>query len=155
MKKLFVVILAGVILLSACGNAETGDIEIHDPWARPTAQGQNAAVYFQIHNHSKTADELIGVSTNVTDVAEIHESKMENDVMQMNMVSSIPLSADEEVNFEPGGYHVMLVGINQEFKAGDHIGVILHFKTHEDIVVNVSVGDGPSGMDDMNMDSGE
>jgi periplasmic copper chaperone A len=155
MKKTLITILAGIILLSACGSAEPSDIEIHDPWARPTAQGQNAAVYFQIHNHTENPDELIGVSTNVADVAEIHESKMENDVMQMSMVPSIPLGADEEVNFTPGGYHVMLVGINQEFKAGDHIGVILHFKNHEDIVVNVSVGDGPSGMDDMNMDHSE
>jgi copper(I)-binding protein len=49
----------------------------------------------------------------------------------------------------------MLVAIKQEFKAGDHISIILHFKNHEDIVVNVSVGDGPSGMDDMDMDHSE
>ena len=153
MKRLVVLILSAMLLLSACGASE--GIEVHDAWARPTAQGQNAAVYFQIHNHTENADELIDVSTNVTDIAEIHESKMENDVMQMNMVSSVSLDAYEEVNFTPGGYHVMLVGINQEFKAGDHIGIILHFKNHEDIVVNVSVGDGPSGLDDMNMDSSE
>ncbi|HKI55126.1 MAG TPA: copper chaperone PCu(A)C [Anaerolineales bacterium] len=144
-----VMLLLGIlaILLSACGGS--GDIEVHDPWTRPTAQGENAAVYFQLHNHSQNADELIGVSTNVTDNAEIHESKMVNDVMQMNMIPSLPLAADEEVNFAPGGYHIMLVGINQEFKAGDHIGVILHFKNHEDIVVDVAVGDGPAGMDNM------
>jgi copper(I)-binding protein len=49
----------------------------------------------------------------------------------------------------------MLVAIKQEFKAGDHISIILHFKNHEDIVVNVSVGDGPSGTDDMDMDHSE
>jgi copper(I)-binding protein len=82
---------------------------------------------------------LIGVSTNVADAAESHESVMENDVMRMELVSSIPLDADKEVNFTPGGYHIMLVNIKQDFKPGDHIGVILHFKDHEDIVVNVSV----------------
>jgi len=154
MKQIVVLMLSAALFLSACG-VEAGDIEIHDSWSRPTAQGENAAVYFQIHNHSQNADELIGVSTNVSDVAEIHESKMENDVMKMNMVPSISLSADEEVNFAPGGYHVMLVGINQEFKAGDHIGVVLHFKNHKDIVVDVTVGDGPTGMDNTEMDHSE
>lgn len=149
MKRVFMLIGSLTLLLSACGPTEAADIEVHDPWSRPTAQGQNAAVYFQIHNHTDSADELIGVSTTIADAAEIHESKMENDIMKMTMVSSLPLAPDEEVNFAPGGYHVMLVAIKQEFKAGDHIGIILHFKNHEDIVVNVSVGDGPSGMDDM------
>jgi hypothetical protein len=128
-----------VILLSACGSTTGEDIEVHNPWARPTAQGENAAVYFQIHNHSQTADELVGASSNISDDVEIHESKMVNDVMQMNMVSSMPLGADEEVNFEPGGYHIMMVNISQELKVGDHIGVILHFKNHEDIVVDVHI----------------
>lgn len=155
MKRAIMLIGIATILLTACGATEAVDIEVHDPWSRPTAQGQNAAVYFQIHNHTENADELIGVSTTVADVAEIHESKIENDVMKMTMVPSIPLAPDEEVDFVPGGYHVMLVAIKQEFKAGDHISIILHFKNHEDIVVNVSVGDGPSGMDDMDMDHSE
>jgi len=141
-KQTIVLWLIGAFLISACG--ATGDIEVHDAWARPTAQGENAAVYFQIHNHTENPDELIGVSSNFADAAEIHESKMENDVMQMNMISSIPLGADEEVNFAPGGFHVMLVSIKQEFKAGDHIAIILRFKNHEDIVVNASVGDAPA-----------
>ena len=150
MNRIISILFSAVFILSACGASR--DIEVHNPWARPTAKGENAAVYFQIRNQSQNADELIGVSTAAADVAEIHESKMENDVMQMNMVPSIPLGADEEVNFAPGGYHVMLVRINQEFKAGDHIGVILNFKNHEDIVVDVTVGDTSASMDDMNME---
>jgi copper(I)-binding protein len=146
LKTILLSMLAGAILLSACG--APGDIEIHDPWARPTAQGENAAVYLQLHNHSQNADELIGASSNVSNNVEIHESKMENDVMQMNMVSSIPLGADEEVIFAPGGYHIMLVAIKQEFKTGDHIGVILHFRNHEDIVINVSVGNDPANSEE-------
>ena len=136
-RRISLVVLL-TFLLSACG--ASGDIEIHDAWTRPTAQGDNAAVYFQIHNHSQNADDLVGASSSVSDNVEIHESKMENDVMQMGMVSSVHLGADEEVIFAPGAYHIMLVNINQEFKAGDHIAVTLHFKNHEDIIVNVSVG---------------
>ena len=144
MKKLFIISI-WIFLLSAC--REKGDIEIHDAWVRPTAQSENAAVYLTIHNHSAKDDEIIGMSSNVADAIEIHESKMENDIMKMNMLTSLPIAADEEVIFMPGGLHIMLVKIEQEFKAGDHIGVILQFKNHEDIVVNVSVGDAPANTD--------
>jgi copper(I)-binding protein len=147
MKRSFLAIGILAFILSACGAGATGDIEVHNAWVRPAPQSENAAVYFTIHNHSNTEDELTGASSNVSDNVEIHESKMENDVMKMTMVPSIPLAADEEVNFVPGGYHILLVAIKQEFKAGDHIAVILHFKNHEDIIVNVSVGNDPANSD--------
>lgn len=127
-------------MLSACG-VVPGKIEVHNAWARPSAQGENAAIYFTIHNHSSGADELIGASSDMADNVEIHESKSENDIVQMTMLTSLPLGADEEIIFAPGGLHIMLVNINQEFKLGEHIGLILHFKNHEDLVVDVHIED--------------
>jgi copper(I)-binding protein len=98
-------------------------------------------VYFRIHNHTATDDELIGATSPAADVIEIHESKMENDVMRMSMLSSLPIAADEEFIFTPGGLHVMLVAVKQELVLGEHIGLILHFKNHADLVVEVHVED--------------
>ena len=139
MKKIIGLIVVLVAFLSAC--SAPGDLEVHQAWVRPTAQGENAAVYLTIHNHSANDDELTGVTTTVADMAEIHESKMENDVMQMSMVTSLPIAADEEIIFTPGGYHIMLVSIKQELVLGEHMGLILHFKNHEDIVVEVHIED--------------
>jgi len=150
MRRLILFFGILTLLLSACGNTAAGDIEIHDPWVRPTAQGENAAIYFQIHNHSVDDDEITGASSNIADVAEIHKSTMENDIMKMSLLTSLPIAAGEEVNFTLGGLHIMLVSIKQEIKAGDHVGVILHFKNHEDIVMNVSVGDAPVNSDEHN-----
>jgi copper(I)-binding protein len=146
MKKVFMALLAGVILLSACSTIE--DIEVHQAWSRPTPQGDTAAAYFELHNHTQTDDELIGASSTISDSVEIHESKMENDVMTMNMLSSISLPAGEELTFEPGGLHIMLIGIKQELKKGGKYELVLHFKNHADITVNVTVDDQPA-MDDM------
>jgi hypothetical protein len=148
MKRFILIFTSAVYFLSACGG--TGDIEAHNAWIRPTAQGENAAVYFQLDNHTQNADELIGASSNIADIVEIHESKMENDVMQMNMVPTIQLGVDDEVIFAPGGYHIMLISVEQELKSGDHIGVILHFRDHEDLVINVSVGDNAMDMENGN-----
>lgn len=139
MKKIIGLIVVLVAFLSAC--SAPGDLEVHQAWVRPTAQGENAAVYLTIHNHSTNDDELTGVTTTVADMVEIHESKMENDVMQMSMVTSLPIAADEEIIFTPGGYHIMLVSIKQELVLGEHMGLILHFKNHEDIVVEVHIED--------------
>lgn len=138
MKKTLIYSLFVVFLLTACSAVER-DIEIHNAWVRPTAQGQNAAVYFSLHNHTDTDEELLSISSNVTDTIEIHETKVENDVAQMTMLDSLPIAADEEITFGPGGLHVMLVGVQQELVLGEHIGIILHFREHADIVVNVHV----------------
>jgi len=137
MKHFFILLLTGAFLLTACSSPK--DIEVHSAWVRPTAKGENAAVYLTIHNHSDKDDELIGVSSTVADVIEIHESKMNNDVMTMNMLESLPLAAGEEVTFEAGGLHMMMTNIKQELALGEHIGIILHFKNHKDIVVNVHI----------------
>ena len=139
MKKIIGLIVVLVAFLSAC--SAPGDMEVHQAWVRPTAQGENAAVYLTIHNHSANDDELTGVTTTVADMVEIHESKMENDVMQMSMVTSLPIAADEEIIFTPGGYHIMLVNIKEELVLGEHMGLILHFKNHADIVVEVHIED--------------
>jgi len=146
MKRVVMFFLTGSLLLSACSAVE--DVEVHEAWARPAAQGNTAAAYFSLHNHTLSDDELIGASSIIADAVEIHESKMVNDVMTMNMVSSIPLKAGDELTFEPGGLHVMLVGVKQELKVGDEFELVLKFKNHTDIPVKVKVEeDGGMGDD--------
>jgi len=139
MKRIIISIIVVAAVLSAC--SAPGDMEVHQAWVRPTAQGETAAVYLTIHNHSASDDELVGATATVADAVEIHESKMENDIMQMRMVTSVPIAADEEIVFMPGSFHIMLVNIKEELVLGEHIGLILHFKNHDDIVVEVHIED--------------
>jgi hypothetical protein len=146
MRKFFVLTLALLIALSAC--SAPGEMEVHQAWVRPTAQGENAAVYLTLHNHSTTEDELTGATTTVADIVEIHETTMENDVMQMQRIPSLPIAADEEIIFTPGGLHIMLIDIKQELVLGEHIGITLNFKNHEDIVIEVHIEDSMPEEDD-------
>jgi copper(I)-binding protein len=136
-RELLILILIGAFLLTACG-AEKG-IEIHSAWMRPASQGENGAIYFVIHNHSSQADELISVISDIAAAAEMHESKMSGDIMQMGQVESVPLEAFAEIEFAPGGLHIMLVNLKQDVRVGDEIEIILHFKNSEDIKVTVPV----------------
>jgi copper(I)-binding protein len=146
MKKGIIAILTGLLVLSACGKKE--GIEISDVWARTSMQGMNSAVYFVIQNHNAGADELIGASSDVADAVEVHESKMEGEVMMMNRVEAVALEPSAKVEFKPGGYHVMLIGLKQDLKAGDEITVTLQFRDSPDITIQATVKDA-SGMQNM------
>lgn len=143
MKKVFLLFLTG-LLLSACTTKE--GIEIRGAWMRPTAQGDNGAVYFVLHNYSSKTDELVVASSDSAEAVELHESMiMDGDVMEMNMLTSLPLEASADVEFAPGGLHIMLVGLKEEAKFGDSIEITLHFKNSEDIIVYVPVQESGEG----------
>lgn len=132
-------VLGAALLLCSC-SAEEG-ISVHNAWIRPTAQGENGAVYFVLENHSAGTDELVSASSSVAESVEIHESSMVDgtDVMQMKQIFSVPLERGSETAFEPGGLHVMLVNVNRSLTMGEDIEITLHFKNYEDLPVTVSV----------------
>jgi periplasmic copper chaperone A len=151
MKKLLIFIVVGMFLTSGCGMRST-EIEVHDPWARTALKNENTAIYLIIHNHSENADEMIGASTDVAEITELHKTEEDaNGMMQMNLQSSVPLPADGEISFQPGGLHIMLTGLKQDLNIGDMVTLTLHFRTHADIVLSVPVVD-VAGMNHSNMD---
>ncbi|MFN8381022.1 MAG: copper chaperone PCu(A)C [Anaerolineales bacterium] len=157
MKKIFLFVVVGMLLLSACGSADAGHtdgegVEAHDYWARAALKDGTSAVYMLLHNHGTEDDALIGVSTDVAASAETHLSQVGADgTMQMIPQESIALPADGEVELKPGSYHIMLMGLVKDLNVGDEITVTLHFEKHEDITLTVPVIDaadmGGSGMD--------
>ena len=146
MNRILVFTLVIVLLLSGCAAPTAAGVEVQDAWTRPAAQGGTGAVYFVIH--SSAAEELVGVSSDVAEAVEMHESKMSGDVMEMRQMQSVPLGAGEEVIFEPGGLHVMLVNLRQDLNAGDEIDITLHFKNYQDIPLRVPVQDTPASEHD-------
>lgn len=137
MKRLVMILAAGMLALGACG---PGDIEVREPWARAAMKGGNSAIYLTLSNRSSSADELVGVSCDAAEAAEIHLSQMSPDgVMQMTPQESVPLAVDAKATFEPGGLHIMLIGLTRDLAAGDTIRAVLHFKSHADITIEVPV----------------
>ncbi len=125
------------LLLSACsGNGAGNGLETHSAWTRPAAQGANGDVYFTFHNHSSTANELTGASTDVAEAVEIQEGTG-------NRVESVPVKAFADMEFGPNGPHLTLVNLKEDLKLGDQFEINLHFKNSKDIKVRVSVRDTP------------
>ncbi|MFZ9252624.1 MAG: copper chaperone PCu(A)C, partial [Hylemonella sp.] len=99
------------ILAFSSGALSAQTVEIKDAWARATVPGQKASGAFMKITAKEDA-QLVGLSSPVAGVVELHEMKMEADVMRMRAVAGgLSLPAGKTLELKPGGYHVMLMDL--------------------------------------------
>jgi len=111
----------GALSIQAAGAAE---ISVSDAWARATMPGQKVSgAYMQIR--SDVDARLVGASSLAVPRVEVHEMKMDGDVMRMREVQSIELPKGKTVSLEPGGFHIMLMNLPKPIAAGDVIPLTL------------------------------
>ena len=118
---------------------KAGAITIGHPYARATAVGQPTGGGFMKLINGGGNDKLLSVSAEVSKAVELHEMKMEGDVMKMRQVEGIDLQAGKTVELKPGGYHVMFIGLKAPLKAGDSFPVKLKFEKAGEVTVDVKV----------------
>jgi copper(I)-binding protein len=104
-----------------------------------SGSGANSAAYLVIVNDGSEADSLIGVASEVADSAEMHETRIENNLAQMVPVSRVEVPAHGSIEFKPGGYHVMLVGLTQDLKVGNTLKLTLQFEKSGEITLDVPI----------------
>ena len=111
-----IALLASVTALAAlttgATQAQTADaaISIKDAWVRTTVPGQKATGAF-MKITAKEGTRLVGASTPVAGMAEVHEMKMDGDIMKMRGLPGLELPAGKTVELKPGGLHVMLMDL--------------------------------------------
>ncbi len=123
MKKL---LIASLLSLTATAWAQT-TVKVEDAWVRGTVATQKASGAFMRLTPSANA-RLVAVQSPVAGVVEIHEMAMEKDVMKMRQVPGLDLAAGRTLEFKPGGYHVMLMDLKQQLKAGESVPLTLVFE---------------------------
>jgi copper(I)-binding protein len=116
-------------LTAACmaASAQSTPVKVEGAWARATVQGQKGTGAFMSLT-SKDATQLVGVSTPVAGVAEVHEMKMDGDVMKMRALPLLDLPAGKKVDLKPGGYHIMLMDLKAPLAKDSTVPVTLLFK---------------------------
>lgn len=98
------------------------------------------AAYMTITNDGDETDRLVSISTDAAEVVEVHEVKMKNNVMEMSPLhDGLEIPAGEEVSLEPGGYHVMLIGITRSLIAGEDFEMTLTFEKAGEVTVTVPI----------------
>ncbi len=121
--------LSAATLLAACLSTSlwAQTVEVKNAWARATVQGQKASGAFMTLT-AKDGAKLVSASSPVAGVTEVHEMKMEGDVMKMRAVSALDLPAGKAVELKPGGYHVMLMELKTALRKDSSIPLTLVFK---------------------------
>jgi periplasmic copper chaperone A len=138
-------LILALLTVTACGDgdgkepeaAKVGDLEITDAFAR--AGVDPSAFYFTVTNTGDEDDALTAVSAEVTGKATLHETVSDGGSMTMQGVDRIEVPANGEAVLEPGGYHVMLVELEQPLEEGETITVVLTFEKAGPIEIEVSV----------------
>jgi periplasmic copper chaperone A len=130
-----ITVLIGLVTAAV---AQTGSIQVDNPWARASV-GKTGAIYLTIKNTGGTDDRLVSAATPAADQAQLHIEINDNGVMKMRPLSAIDVKANSTVTLAPGGMHVMLVGLKQPLKEGQSFPLTLTFAKAGQIDATVMV----------------
>ncbi len=161
-----------LISLAACGGTQGSDISVTDAWVRPvsgvtaessshvtpqagtsdtmsqhtsSATGPVTAAYMTLTNKGNAPDRLVRVDSSVAGLSEVHVTKdMGGGMMGMQPVQGgLEVPANGSVALKPGGYHIMMMSLRHDLKAGDSITMSLTFQSGKVLALTVPVRQQP------------
>ena len=169
LRRLFSLFVLVLMFSACAAQAPSGpEIHLENAWARPAVanpmgsgsatpgmtampgsatpdmqamaeNGGTSAVYFVIVNDGGQADTLVGASSDAASQAEVHQTQIVNDVAEMAPVPRLEVPAHGQVEFSPGGYHVMLMGLTRDLKVGGTLKLTLQFEKSGAITLDVPI----------------
>ncbi len=152
MRKLVLEFTAAIALtlgaiLALSPGVLAGDVMVMGAFARASAMptAKTGAVYMTLMNQAAAADRLVAVTTGAATSAMLHQSVEENGVAKMLHVDSLEIPAGGSVEFKPGGYHIMLMGLKAPLKKGGMLMLQLKFEHAGMVEVMADVGDVAEG----------
>ena len=120
-----------VVAAAPAKNIAAPSVSIQDAWVRPTDGGQDVgAAYMTLSSPQNIT--LVSIESDVTKSVEIHSMTMENGIMKMRMLDTLPLLANKPYKLAPSGFHLMLFDLKKPLSIGEHVNFLLHFKMKND-----------------------
>jgi copper(I)-binding protein len=101
-------------------------MQIHDAYSRPA--NDMGAVFLTIVNGGTSDDAIDNARSDVAGATEVHETYDTGSGSGMRHIPRLPIGAGRTLSFHSGGYHVMLIGLKRELRAGDRFTIGLHFE---------------------------
>jgi copper(I)-binding protein len=142
LRRLALAALVAILALPAFAlDYKLGAIEIGQPWTRATPPtAESGGGYLVLKNTGTTPDRLIAVKSPAADRVEIHEMKMDGNIMRMREVEKgIEIPPGATVELKPGGFHVMFMGLKAPFAKEAKVPLTLVFEKAGSIDVDLMV----------------
>ncbi|WP_298498409.1 copper chaperone PCu(A)C [uncultured Maritimibacter sp.] len=144
--RTFIITGAMTALLSSAGAltpalAGSEDVVVEGAWSRASiGMNRPGAAYMTIRNTGDTPVTLIGLTTPLAMMPEIHESKTNADgVSSMAPTDEITIAPGESVSLEPGGLHAMLMQLQTSMTEGGSYPLTLLFDDGGEVTVEVPI----------------
>jgi periplasmic copper chaperone A len=138
MKKQFFAFALSIAMAASAA----AQVTVREPWIRATVPAAQATGAFMGLVSAQDA-RLVEVRTPAAGIVEIHQMAMQGDRMTMSAVDGIDLPAGKPVALASGGYHIMMMDLKRQLKAGDSVPMTLVFqkkgKKRETVEVQVPV----------------
>ena len=138
-RNLFTTTLAAAVLaLSATSLWAQTTVKVDDAWVRGTVAQQKATGAF-MRLTAQDGARLVRAESPVAGVTEVHEMKMEGDIMKMRAVPALDLPAGKAVELRPGGYHVMLMDLKAPLAKDSVVPLTLVFQDAKGVESQLSL----------------
>jgi copper(I)-binding protein len=139
-----VLLLAIAAAVAACssddGAASCDEVDLENAWVRLPA-GENTAFYFDASNGGDAEVAVVSATSDIATRYALHETEMVDGQMEMKAVpdQQVAVPAGETVSFEPGGLHVMIMGLTTDLQEGDSVDFTIGFDADCSIDVEAPV----------------
>ena len=139
-RSAVLLVLISLTTSVAAEDHSVGDMGVRLPWARATAPtAMTGAGYMEVTNHGSVTERLLSASAEVSEVVELHTHIRDGEMMRMVEVETIEIPPGETVSLEPGGLHIMFIGLHTPLVAGTEFPLTLEFEQAGSLEVRVSV----------------
>jgi periplasmic copper chaperone A len=147
----YVTVIVVLLLIAACGarNQQPQEpITVDTAWVRPALASGNSAAYMSITNHTNQPITLTTVTADFAGMVQIHQTVVENDMAHMqHLDNGMRIGAGETLSLQPGGYHVMLMSVQQSLNEGETVSIGLIFDNGETVTVEAEIRNGTAELE--------
>lgn len=117
-------LIAAAAMTLAAATLAQAPLKVEGAWVRSSVPGQQGTGAF-MKLTARQPMQIVGVSTPVAGTADLHEMKLEGDLMTMRPVVALDLPAGRTIELKPGGYHLMLQDLKQPLRPGTSVPLTL------------------------------
>ena len=136
MKRISVALVAALLGFAALPTV--AQVEVKSAWSRATVRGQKTSgAYMQLK--SAQGATLVGAESPAARIVELHEMRMDGNVMRMRAVPRLELPAGKVIELKPGGFHFMLIDLKQPLGKGGSIPITLKIEDRDNTINRVEV----------------